>query len=80
MSLSRLVKGLLEVVGSKNSAELEVGLGTCGGVDVDISAEDRQRLAETATGIDPETLRQIFVFNPAALVPPDQKPDPTENR
>ncbi len=51
-------------VGSKNSAELEVGLGSCGGVDFGISAEDRQRLAEKAAGIDPETLRQICVFDP----------------
>jgi hypothetical protein len=67
-------------VGSKNSAELEVGLGTCGGVEVDISAEDRQRLAEKAAEIDPETLRQICVFDPADLVAQDQEPDSTENR
>jgi hypothetical protein len=46
----------------------------------DISAEDRQRLAEKATGIAPATLRQICVFDPAELVAPDQEPDSTENR
>jgi hypothetical protein len=48
-------------------------------VDFDISAEDRQRLAEKAAGIDPKTLRQICVFDPAELVAPDQEPDSTEN-
>ena len=46
----------------------------------DISAEDRQRLAEKAAEIDPETLRQICVFDPAKQVSPDQEPDSTENR
>ena len=53
---------------------------SCGGVDFDISAEDRKRLAEKALGIDPETLRQICVFDPADLVAPDQGPQSTENR
>jgi hypothetical protein len=53
---------------------------SCGEVNFDISAEDRQRLAEKAAGIDPDTLRQICVFDPAALVTPDQEPDSTKNR
>jgi hypothetical protein len=53
---------------------------SCGGVDFDISAEDRKLLAERATGIDPETLRQICVFDPADLVAPNHEPDSTENR
>jgi hypothetical protein len=53
---------------------------SCGGVDFDISAEDRQRQAEKAVGIDPETLRQICVFDPADLVAPDQEPDSTKKR
>jgi len=42
--------------------------------------EDRQGLVDKAAGIDPETLRQICVFDPADLVAPDQEPDSTENR
>jgi hypothetical protein len=49
-------------------------------VDFDISAEDRQRLAEKAAGIGPDILRQICVIDPAELVAPDQEPDSTENR
>jgi len=52
---------------------------SCGRVNFDISAEDRQRLAEKAAGVDPETLRQICVFDPAELVAPDHEPDSTEN-
>jgi hypothetical protein len=49
-------------------------------VDFDISADDRQRLAEKAAGIDPETLRQICMLDPAELAAPDQEPDSTEKR
>jgi hypothetical protein len=49
-------------------------------VHFDISAEDRQHLAEKAAGIDPETRRQICVFDPAELVAPDQEPDSTKSR
>jgi len=50
------------------------------GKPLELTPEDRQRLAEKAVGIDPETLRQICVFDPAELVAPDQEPDSTENR
>lgn len=54
----------------KNSAELRVGLSTAVVAvwGFDISAEDRQRLAEKAAGIEPETLRQNCVFDPADLL------------
>jgi hypothetical protein len=50
------------------------------GKPLELTPEDRQRLAEKAAGIDPETLRQICVFDPAELAAPDQEPDSTENR
>jgi hypothetical protein len=50
------------------------------GKPLELTPEDRQRLAEKAAGIDLETLRQICVFDPAELVAPDQEPDSTENR
>jgi hypothetical protein len=53
---------------------------SCGRTNFGISAEYRKRLAERAAGIEPETLRQICVFDPAELVAPDQEPDSAENR
>ena len=50
------------------------------GKPLELTPEDRQRLAEKAARIDPDTLRQICVFGPAKLVAPDQVPDSTENR
>ena len=50
------------------------------GKPLELTPEDRQRLAEKAARIDPETLRQICVFDPAELVGPDQESDSTENR
>ena len=41
--------------------------------------DGKDRLAEKAAGIDPKTLRQICVFDPADLIAPDQEPDSTEN-
>jgi len=57
-------------------AELEPTTGK----SLELTPEDRQRLAEKAAGIEPETLLQICVFNPAEPVAPDQEPDSTENR
>jgi hypothetical protein len=45
-----------------------------------LTPEDRQRLAEKAVKIDPETLRQICVVDPAPLVAPDQEPNSTAKR
>ncbi|MFT4559449.1 MAG: hypothetical protein ACI92S_004839 [Planctomycetaceae bacterium] len=60
----------------QHNAELERTTGK----PLELTPEDRQRLAEKAAGIDPETLRQICVFDPAELIAPDQEPDSTENR
>jgi hypothetical protein len=46
----------------------------------ELTPEDRQRLAARAAGINPETLRQICVFDPAELVAPDQEPHATGNQ
>ena len=48
------------------------------GKPLKLTPEDRQRLTEKAAGIDPETLRQICVFDPADLVASDQEPDSTD--
>ena len=50
------------------------------GKPLELTSEDRQRLAEKAARIDPDTLRQISMFDPAELVAPDQQPHSTENR
>ena len=50
------------------------------GEPLKLSPEQRLRLAEKAKGIDPETLRQVSVFDPAELVEPDHEPGSTENR
>jgi hypothetical protein len=49
------------------------------GKPLELTPEDRQRLAEKAAGVDSDTRRQISVFDPAELVAPDQETDSTEN-
>ena len=50
------------------------------GKPVQLSPEERRLLAEKAKGIDPETLRQISVFDPDDLRMSEPKSDSTENR
>ena len=50
------------------------------GVPIQLTPEDRRRLAEKAIGIDPETLKQISVFDPEYLKMPDRETDSTDNR
>ena len=47
------------------------------GRPVELTAQQRRRLAEKAKGIDPETLRRISVFDPEQLISDQES---TENR
>jgi hypothetical protein len=50
------------------------------GKPIQLAAEGRRLLAEKATGIDPETLKQILVLAPEDLTTAEPQTDSTENR
>ena len=45
-----------------------------------LTPDERRKLAEKAAGIDPEILKQISIFGPEILNPPDQTTESTENQ
>ena len=50
------------------------------GKPIQLTSEDRRRLAEKAKGIDPETLKQISIIGPEQFLESEPENDPTENR
>ncbi|MBC8290926.1 MAG: hypothetical protein H8E37_11485 [Planctomycetes bacterium] len=46
---------------------------------LNLSPEQRRRLAVKAKGIDPDTLRQVSVFVPSELLYPYHEPGPSVN-
>ncbi len=49
------------------------------GQPIQLTAEDRQRLAESAKGIDPERLEEISAIDPKKFMPPHHDDSSTEN-
>ncbi len=50
------------------------------GKPIQLTPEQRRLLAEKADGIDPETLKEISVFDPKGFRSSDHKTDSAENR
>ena len=50
------------------------------GKPIQLTPEQRRLLAEKADGIDPETLKEISVFDPSEFRSSDHKTDSAENR
>ncbi|MDG2381609.1 MAG: hypothetical protein P8N76_08035 [Pirellulaceae bacterium] len=49
------------------------------GKPIQLTPEQRRLLAEKAKGLDPETIKQISVFDPEHLSLSDHDTDPAEN-
>jgi hypothetical protein len=63
----------------EQNMKLKVEIERETGRPIQLTPEERNRLAQISEGMDPETLEQISIFDPKAFMTADSEKDSAEN-